>query len=772
MVNDHSTIEDLDTVLRANSPGLAVFRAPSRPTISRDELVTAMRILRDEANNGTRDYRPLTELFIDRLLSLPGETWQERWDASGAEAIPGSGSWTEAFPGLRERAAAVGTGPGMGISLLISVDALRPSVQFLSRNGRIRLGNVLPWSSAGLEGAHAEYFAARTNTPPDGRRPLWVIQAATGKHLTEITGDDLVAYTRIVDTKNVRASAGVAWDLLKMLGIAPTDAPSMHQLAFRERRDVTQVVAFYNIEPAPVADMFACYLRSREAALDYSSLRQLSYELLRNFWLPIREKNPDQNDLHVSPDLGRWWKREFVVTHADTHRTLFAVRALYRDIASWSTHDAYWASWAAPSFLTRTDTSGAMKRKRRVQSETHQRIRRLMPDLPQLMESVDRDKDRQQALLAAATACELGGIFELDGTRYFRMERHQRGFSLAAIPIRNETTGEVVSQTRSEDRAFWAWASAHVLHETGIRIEELLELTATALFTFQPVNGERLLLLQIVPSKSDRERVLLVSPELAHVLAAIRQRVRGEEHQVPLAVRYDNAEQVFSPPLPFLFQTHHRANARVFSHSTIRTYLNYAVEVAGLSDGTKLTPHDFRRIFATDALRAGLPVHILAKVMGHLNLNTTQGYAAVFDEDVARHFREFVDRRRALRPVEDYRDPTPTEIDEFQEHFAKRKVELGSCSRGYGTPCIHEHACIRCPMLRPDPAQRQRLESIRANLVERRGEATRMGWLGELEGIEISLRAADEKLAQMTRIVRLTLERRAPGTGPGRAGSG
>ena len=310
--------------------------------------------------------------------------------------------------------------------------------------------------------------------------------------------------------------------------------------------------------------------------------------------------------------------------------------------------------------------------------------------------------------------------------------------------------------------AFWAWAAAHVLHETGIRIEELLELTATALFTYQPMNGERLLLLQIVPSKSDRERVLLVSPELAHVLAAVRQRVRGQEHQVPLAVRYDDAEKVFSPPLPFLFQTHHRANARVFSHGTIRTYLNYAVEVAGLGDGTKLTPHDFRRVFATDALRTGLPVHILAKVMGHLNLNTTQGYAAVFDQDVARHFREFVDRRRSLRPAEDYREPTPTEVEEFQEHFAKRKVELGSCSRGYGTPCIHEHACIRCPMLRPDPTQRHRLESIRANLIDRQGEATRMGWRGELEGIEISLRAADEKLIQMTRIVRLTLERRPP----------
>jgi integrase len=762
MVSDHIAIKDDDTApANVESFGsLTVFRAPSRPDISRDELLAAARLLRKDSQHGSRDYRPLMELFIDRLQTLPGRNWQERWDASGAEQILGAGSWANAFPGLQKQATAISTGPGMGVSLLISVDALRPSAQFLARNGRIRLGSLLPWSSTGLEEANAEYYKTRTKTPANGRRALWVIQAATGKHLTEITSDDLIGYARLVDDKQVRAAAGVAWELLKILQIVPADAPSMHQLAYRGRRNVAQVVEFYGIQPQAIADMFIRYLRTREPSMDYSSLRSLSYELLRNFWIPISERNPGQNNLHISPELGRWWKREFVTQRADTHRTLFMVRALYRDIASWATQDAYWAGWAAPSFLTHADTTGAMKHKRRVQAEIHQRIRRLTPELPRLIESIDRDSARQMSLLEVAKATKLGGRFEFEGVDYTRLARPLSGFSLTSVPIRIESSGEVISQARSADRAFWAWAAAHVLHETGIRIEELLELTATALFTYAPANGERLLLLQIVPSKSDRERVLLVSPELAHVLATIRQKIQEEAHQVPLAVRYDEAEKVFSPPLPFLFQTHHRTNARVFSTGTIRTYLNYAVEVAGLGDGTKLTPHDFRRVFATDALRTGLPVHILAKVMGHLNLNTTQGYAAVFDEDVARHFREFVDRRRSLRPAEDYREPTPIEVEEFQEHFAKRKVELGSCSRSYGTPCIHEHACIRCPMLRPDPVQRHRLESIRANLVERRGEAARMGWQGELEGIEISLRAADEKLSQMSRIVRLTLERR------------
>ena len=40
----------------------------------------------------------------------------------------------------------------------------------------------------------------------------------------------------------------------------------------------------------------------------------------------------------------------------------------------------------------------------------------------------------------------------------------------------------------------------------------------------------------------------------------------------------------------------------------------------------KLRPHDLRRIFATNAVNGGLPVHTAAKLLGHLDINTTQAY--------------------------------------------------------------------------------------------------------------------------------------------------
>ncbi|MHA7961791.1 hypothetical protein ACX9I7_29010 [Streptomyces sp. L500] len=78
-----------------------------------------------------------------------------------------------------------------------------------------------------------------------------------------------------------------------------------------------------------------------------------------------------------------------------------------------------------------------------------------------------------------------------------------------------------------------------------------------------------------------------------------------------------------------------------------------------------------------------------------------------------------------------------------------RKLSVGTCARAYGTACIHEHACVRCSLLRPDPAQRGWLVEIRDNLVDRIAEAEREGWLGEIEGLRVSLAGAESKIGQI-----------------------
>ncbi|MFC7645923.1 site-specific integrase [Streptosporangium lutulentum] len=160
-------------------------------------------------------------------------------------------------------------------------------------------------------------------------------------------------------------------------------------------------------------------------------------------------------------------------------------------------------------------------------------------------------------------------------------------------------------------------------------------------------------------------------------------------------------------------------------------------------------PHDFRRIFTTEAILNGMPPHIVQLILGHKSIDTTMGYHTVYPQEVINGHRAFIARRRAMRPSEEYRTPTDQEWEEFLGHFERRKMALGDCGRAYGTSCQHEHSCIRCPLLRVDPAERPRMEEIRDNMIARIAEAEHQGWLGEVERLQVSRAAAEGKLAQL-----------------------
>jgi hypothetical protein len=236
-------------------------------------------------------------------------------------------------------------------------------------------------------------------------------------------------------------------------------------------------------------------------------------------------------------------------------------------------------------------------------------------------------------------------------------------------------------------------------------------------------------------------------------LSAIISRLRGPGGDVPLTVSYDVRERIWNPPMPLLFQRSIGSENRAFTPSAVRKLLINALAATGLTDAVgdplMFSPHDFRRIFVTDAIMSGLPPHIAQVICGHKTIDTTIGYKAVYPAEAIEAHRAFIARRRATRPSEEYRTPTDEEWDAFLAHFEKRKVSVGTCARAFASPCVHEHACVRCALLRPDPAQRARLEEIRDNLHDRIAEAEREGWLGEIEGLKVSLAGTEDKLTQI-----------------------
>ena len=276
------------------------------------------------------------------------------------------------------------------------------------------------------------------------------------------------------------------------------------------------------------------------------------------------------------------------------------------------------------------------------------------------------------------------------------------------IWVDDPSTGKRRDLVREEDHAFWAWAIVEVLRATGIRVEELLELSHHSLVQYRlPTTGELVPLLQIAPSKTDTERLLVVSPDLADVLASIINRVRDRSGAMPLVAAYDGAEHLWATPAPLLFQRRVGSESRPIARGSVGKLLSTALAHTGLIDPvtgsrciTRRTTFDecsspTRSSRATAAHR---PDHRWTpRHQRHF------GYKAIYPEE-AIQATAFLSRRRSLRPSEEYRTPTDQEWEEFLGHFERRKVSTGTCARAFGTPCIHEHACIRCPMLWPDPA--------------------------------------------------------------------
>jgi hypothetical protein len=78
-----------------------------------------------------------------------------------------------------------------------------------------------------------------------------------------------------------------------------------------------------------------------------------------------------------------------------------------------------------------------------------------------------------------------------------------------------------------------------------------------------------------------------------------------------------------------------------------------------------------------EPVAGGFPVHIAARLLGHASVVATEAYVAVFQKDLIRSYRAFLDKRCPVRPAEEYREPTDDEWRESQEHFHTRKLELG-----------------------------------------------------------------------------------------------
>ena len=721
------TMIDLATV----ADDLFESSPPPRSSMARGEVGALIGELMPQGADLLRDRCRGADLLLGWLESFPGDTWQHRWVASGADI--GAQRWglwgpPDATPRLVSR----------GVTPLIVLDIVRPAPSWFAKATPSHLFETYrqfhePAVFAELERAIEIEQPTRTAAML-ALVALTRIRLHTGVALMELPaeafGQVVAAYWR--HGRRI-VSPGLAWRALQTIGGLVGEAPTYHASIHPGPMTIEQLVDRFDVHCRPVRDLLVAYLRERQPSVDHSSLIQLSVSLVRRFWKELEALQPGINDLRLSADVTVAWKnraryRDDGEPFHGANAVLSAVRTFYLDISQWALDNPVrWGIWAAPSPVSAADTSGANRNTRRRQAEMHQRIRTLTPLLPALVRTAEQQHDDARHVLDTARATPDGNSFEIGNITYQRVERgtfYTDGDRRPALRLAN---GDIVQAYQREDDAFWTWAIIEVLRHTGIRSEELMELTHLSIRRYTHTDGETIPLLHIAPSKTDSERVLPVSPELASVLAQIIKRVTGPDGRIPIVARYDATERVWLPPQPHLFQRRYGGRPAVFDAGNIRRLLVILANNADLRDIDgqllRFTPHDFRRIFVTDSVANGLPVHIAQQLLGHLDLNTTRGYLAVYPQQVIDHYRAFIDRRRQRRPADEYRAPTSDEWADFEQHFVLRRVALGTCHRPYGTPCIHEHACVRCPMLHVEPSRRHRLQEIAVNIDERLDEA-------------------------------------------------
>jgi integrase len=653
------------------------------------------------------------------------------------------------------------------VAVLFALRVIRPSVSAVRSNRLLGYPGLFRTAQAD-PALDAVFIAAGELIPQEAIRrealtDITVALTTEAVTLADLTPGRFLNY--VLDSRTHVISAGRqrrkpyrgyhAWSLLHRAGHFPPGTPAAMKEAIREPRlTPADLVARHDITDSAVRQLIADYLTVRCAELDYSSLRTLAANLAGLFWKQIEVLAPGQHDLRLPAGLYEQWRetlrwRQDGKPREGQDPVLLAVRSFYFDLSAWALHEpARWARWTAPCPVPQRDLRGAARRRRKVSEETAERTRQRQPLLPRLVDQARREHLYYASLLEASRAATPGQPFTAGGRTWTRVfspadARREREHGQAHVRLREASASMVTHIDRHEERAFWNWAVIETLRLSGIRIEELLELSQLSIRQYRRPGGDVVALLVIAPSKTDRERVIPMSAELLAVLAAIIRRHTAGGRAIPVITRYDPHERETLPPLPYLFQRPGNPGPAVITAGTVVRSLQRLCQQIAQADpafaGQVFTPHDFRRLFATELVNSGLPIHIGAALLGHLSLETARGYVAVFDDEVVRHYQGFLHRRRAQRPADEYRPVTGSEWHDFEEHFDRRKVELGNCARPYGTSCQHEHACLRCPVLHVDPDMLPRLNEIEIDLQARRARAETEGWLGEIDGIDLTL---------------------------------
>ena len=171
-----------------------------------------------------------------------------------------------------------------------------------------------------------------------------------------------------------------------------------------------------------------------------------------------------------------------------------------------------------------------------------------------------------------------------------------------------------------------------LMWRAGLRVGEVVDFKLTDLLS--PAGADHPARLRVF-GKGRKERVVLLSAEAEAVL------------QAWLAIRPASAQ-------PYVFLNE---RGRPLKPNGMLWLLHQYGDQAGV----ELTPHQLRHTFARQAIEAGMPLPSLGKLLGHVNLDTTQRYTAGADPELNQVYQQTMARLSAGPPPDPPATPQPGE---------------------------------------------------------------------------------------------------------------
>ncbi|AQW48377.1 putative DNA integrase/recombinase [Streptomyces hygroscopicus] len=278
---------------------------------SAEEIAAAIRATwpTKSADNRWRRSRGARDL-LRHLEGFPGESWQQRWEASGFNEL---GRPVAGLQSTRKEKSQI----GVGAACLFCLRVIQPSLEAFRSNTFLCYGQrfLTAQNDPLLDKFWVDVHDKPVNSVHHGVALFDVTVALTTQgialgdltpssflhHACECRRQGLVLGQRGAGS---RFPGHLAWQVLHEMGHFPSHGPATLKAALLTGRlTVEEMVDRYEIRHTGIRQLLIAYLDRRKPELDYSTLDNLSRHLASHFWSTIEDLAPDQPDLRLDSEL-------------------------------------------------------------------------------------------------------------------------------------------------------------------------------------------------------------------------------------------------------------------------------------------------------------------------------------------------------------------------------------------------------------------------------------------------------------------------------------